>query len=93
MFIRSSVRRLFGRQLLTAAGNGSTFKAVDADDFLPRRKDDDYLDLLARQDLDPFSVAELEERIARLTAEIERTRQKVSKAVNHKASAEALFKK
>jgi uncharacterized small protein (DUF1192 family) len=66
---------------------------VDADDFLPRRDNSDILGLLARQDLDPFSVAELEGRIALLTAEIERTKQKIFRAVNHKASADALFKK
>ncbi|HEX7857955.1 MAG TPA: DUF1192 domain-containing protein [Sphingobium sp.] len=66
---------------------------MDADDFLPRRGDSDALALLAKQDLDPFSVSELEERIAILTAEIERTKQKIFKAVNHKTSADALFKK
>lgn len=67
--------------------------AVDADDFLPRRDNSDLIGLLVRQDLDPFSVAELEERIIALSAEIERTQQKIFKAVNHKASADALFKK
>ncbi|MCE7796088.1 DUF1192 domain-containing protein [Sphingobium sufflavum] len=66
---------------------------MDADDFLPRRDNSDIIGLLARQDLDPFSVAELEERITALTAEIERTQQKIFKAVNHKASADALFRK
>jgi uncharacterized small protein (DUF1192 family) len=66
---------------------------VDADDFLPRRGDGDILALLAKQDLDPLSVTELEERIALLTTEIDRAKQKIFKAVNHKASAEALFKK
>jgi len=66
---------------------------VDADDFLPRRGDSDILALLGKQDLDPLSVAELEARIALLTAEIDRTKQKIFSAVNHKASAEALFKK
>ncbi|HEX7871845.1 MAG TPA: DUF1192 domain-containing protein [Sphingobium sp.] len=66
---------------------------MDADDFLPRRGNSDILALLAKQDLDPLSVAELEERIAILSAEIERTKQKIFKAVNHKASADALFKK
>jgi uncharacterized small protein (DUF1192 family) len=51
------------------------------------------LKALAREDLDPLSVADLDERIACLIAEIERTRAKRDRAVNHKASAEALFKK
>jgi uncharacterized small protein (DUF1192 family) len=65
---------------------------MDVDDNLPRKRDD-LLAMLARQDLDPFSVTELEERIALLEAEIARTRAKMTTAVNHKASAEALFRK
>ncbi|MDZ7894072.1 MAG: DUF1192 domain-containing protein [Sphingobium sp.] len=65
---------------------------MDMDDFMPR-KADDPLATLARQDLDPFSVSELEARIAALEAEIDRTRRKLKGAVNHKANAEALFRK
>lgn len=64
---------------------------MEADD-LPRRKDDPAAQL-ARQDLDPFSVEELAERIALLEAEIARSRQKMERAVNHRASADALFKR
>lgn len=66
--------------------------AMDADENLPRRKDD-LVAQLGRQDLDPYSVEELEERIALLTAEIERSRTKMQRAVNHRASADALFKR
>lgn len=66
---------------------------MDADDFLPRRPESDILDLLVKQDLDPLSVAELEARIALLTGEIDRVKQKLAKSVNHKSIAEALFKK
>jgi uncharacterized small protein (DUF1192 family) len=66
---------------------------MDADDFLPRGGAIDPLDLLEKQDLDALSVSELEARIVRLTAEIERVKLKLSSAVNHKASAEALFRK
>ncbi|WP_447726479.1 DUF1192 domain-containing protein [Sphingomonas koreensis] len=59
---------------------------------LPRRKDDSAAQL-ARQDLDPFSVEELAERIQLLEAEIARCRQKMERAVNHRASADALFKR
>ena len=52
----------------------------------------DPLTLLGRQDLDPFSVAELEARIAALEAEIVRTRIKADFAVNHRASAHGLFR-
>ncbi len=78
--------------LLTSALPGSTLPPMDADENLPRRKDD-LVAQLGRQDLDPLSVEELSERIAMLEAEIDRTRTKISSAINHRASANALFKK
>jgi uncharacterized small protein (DUF1192 family) len=66
---------------------------MDSEDTSPRSRAGDLLKALAREDLDPLSVADLDERIATLSAEIERTRAKKDRAVNHKASAEALFKK
>jgi len=65
---------------------------MDADENLPRRKDDLPVQL-GKQDLDPFSVEELEERIALLEAEIVRTKTRMQRAVNHRASADALFKR
>lgn len=65
---------------------------MDMDDYSPKRADDPLL-LLSRQDLDPLSVEELAERIAVLEAEILRTRERVERSVNHRASAEALFRK
>lgn len=65
---------------------------MDADENLLRRKDD-LVAQLARQDLDPYSVDELDERIALLEAEIARIRMKRERAVNHRASADALFKR
>ena len=62
------------------------------DDDSPRPRND-LLRNLARQDLDPFSVAELEARIEALELEIARTRLHVERAVNHRASADALFRK
>jgi uncharacterized small protein (DUF1192 family) len=64
---------------------------MEADD-LPRRHDDPAAQL-ARQDLGPFSVEELGERIQLLEAEIARCRRKMERAVNHRASADALFKR
>lgn len=64
---------------------------MDTDD-LPRRPND-LLSELTRQDLDPLSVAELEARIAGLKGEIARCRRKMEAAVNHRASADALFKR
>ena len=63
---------------------------MDLDDALPRP--DDLLAQLARQDLDPFSVAELEARITALEGEIARSRIKMERAVNHRASADQLFR-
>ena len=65
---------------------------MDIDENLPR-KADDPLAALVQQDLDPFSVDELQERITALETEISRTKKKIEYAVNHKASAEALFRK
>lgn len=65
---------------------------MDADENLPRRKDD-LAAQLGKQDLDPLSVDELNERIALLEAEIVRCRAKIQYAVNHRASADALFKR
>jgi uncharacterized small protein (DUF1192 family) len=66
---------------------------MDFEDASPRSRAGDLIKAMAREDLDPLSVADLDERIAALTAEIERAREKRDRAINHKASAEALFKK
>lgn len=65
---------------------------MDIDDILPR-KSADPASALATQDLDSLSVDELNARITLLEAEIERTRAKIKSAVNHRASAESLFKR
>ena len=65
---------------------------MDAEEVFPKRADDP-LAALGRQDLDPFSVEELHVRIAALEAEIARARRKIDKAVNHRASADALFRR
>ena len=54
---------------------------------------DDPLTALTRQDLDPLSVTELDARIAALEVEIARTRMKKERAVNHRASADGLFRR
>ncbi|OJY67494.1 MAG: hypothetical protein BGP16_02920 [Sphingobium sp. 66-54] len=66
---------------------------MDFDDAPRPARPGDLAAQLAKEDLDRLSVSELEERIALLTAEIERTRAKREYAVHHKASAEALFRK
>jgi uncharacterized small protein (DUF1192 family) len=65
---------------------------MDADELFPNRPADP-LALLAKQDIDPLSVEELNARVAALEAEIARTKARREFAVNHKASAEALFKR
>jgi uncharacterized small protein (DUF1192 family) len=65
---------------------------MDLDELFPD-KPGDPLVLLTRQDLDPLSVEELEERIAKLEGEIARVRAKMNAAINHRASADELFKK
>ena len=65
---------------------------MDIDDLFPS-KPDDPLKLLAKQDLDPLSVDELEARIAALEGEIARVRAKLDASVTFRASADELFKK
>ncbi len=65
---------------------------MEADDLLPKRSDDP-LALLLKQDIDPLSVDELNARIIALEGEISRVRKKIEGAVNHRATADALFKR
>ncbi len=65
---------------------------MNDDDDLPRNANDP-ISLLTKQDLDPFSVDELEKRISILKNEISRCEAKKSFAVSHRASADGLFKK
>ena len=65
---------------------------MDPDESLPRRPND-ALAALAREDLDPLSGDELAARVAALEAEIARTRARIERAVNHRASAESLFRR
>lgn len=63
------------------------------DDDLPRPRTDDVLAALLQQDLDRLSVAELDDRIAALDAEIARTRAKRDGATDFLSAADALFKR
>ena len=65
---------------------------MDLEELFPS-KPDDPLALLVKQDLDPLSVDELRERIETLEGEIARVKAKIEAAVNHRASAEDLFRK
>ena len=64
---------------------------MDSEENLPRPGDP--IALLVKQDLEPLSVAELQDRIATLEGEIARIRSHMQRAVNHRASADALFKR
>lgn len=65
---------------------------MDLDELFPD-KPGDPLTLLVKQDLDPLSVDELHARIAKLEGEIARVRARIEAAVNHRASADDLFRK
>lgn len=65
---------------------------MDLDDLLGPQRYDPLAALLS-EDLDRLSVAELEARVAALEGEIARVRRKIDGAVNHRASADALFKR
>ncbi|MEX6725739.1 DUF1192 domain-containing protein [Sphingosinicellaceae bacterium M-36] len=66
---------------------------MDVDELLPRRRPGDPLVELMRQDLDPLSRDELEERITLLEAEIARCRGKLAAAGAFRQVADALFRK
>lgn len=68
------------------------FTVMDMDEIFAKRPDDPLV-MVTRQDLDPLSVAELQERVAILEAELARVNQKIKGSVNFRASADALFKK
>jgi len=68
------------------------FRRMDMDEVFAKTPGDP-LTLLRKQDLDPLSVEELALRIEALQSEIERSRQRMEKAVNHRASADQLFKR
>lgn len=61
-------------------------------DDLPRPKGD-AASRLATEDLAPYSLAELDERVALLKAEIARVETHRNKAADHRAAADALFGK
>ncbi len=65
---------------------------MDTDDIAPPPRPGDPLTLAVKQDLDPYSVAELDARILVLESEIARTKGKRDKAVQHRASAHSIFK-
>jgi len=65
---------------------------MDLDELFARRPDDPLAAML-KQDIDPLSVEELEERVEVLKGEIARCEGKIAFARNHRSAADALFKK
>lgn len=66
--------------------------AMDLDDLFPS-KPEDPLVALARQDLDPMSMEELNARIETLRVEIARVENHMKRVQDHRSAAEELFKK
>jgi uncharacterized small protein (DUF1192 family) len=87
-----------GMDLVTAAwvidlgGQRVNDSPMDPEDLFPS-KPDDPLVALGRQDLDPISIEELQERIETLKAEIARVEAHMQQVQAHRSAAEELFKK
>ena len=65
---------------------------MDLDDLFPDKPKDPLTEVV-RQDLDPLSIDELQERIATLKAEIARVEAHIERVTRHRSAAEELFKK
>ena len=65
---------------------------MEIDDLFPARPDDPLVQL-ARQDLDPLSIEELQARIEALKAEIARVETHMDAVARHRSAAEELFKR
>lgn len=66
---------------------------MDRDDLEPRKRRDEALAALAKEDLSLLGIEELEERITALESEIARIRDQLVKKRGSLSAAEALFKK
>ena len=71
---------------------GQLGAAMDLDDLFPD-KPKDPLQELGRQDLDPLSIDELQERIEALKAEIVRVELHIERVTAHRSAADDLFKR
>jgi uncharacterized small protein (DUF1192 family) len=65
---------------------------MDLEDLFPSKPGDPLVEL-AKQDLDPMSIEELDSRIAALKVEIARVEAHMRQAQTHRSEAEELFKK
>jgi len=65
---------------------------MDMDDLFPSKPGDPLVEL-AKQDLDPMSIEELQARIEALKAEIARVEEHIQRVQSHRSAAEQLFKR
>jgi uncharacterized small protein (DUF1192 family) len=65
---------------------------MDLDDLFPSKPGDPLVEL-ARQDLDPMSIEELQERIEARKVEIARVEAHIQRVQTHRSAAEEIFKK
>ena len=65
---------------------------MDLEDLFPSKPGDPLAEL-AKQDLDPISIDELNARIEALKAEIARVEAHMNRAQAHRSAADELFKK
>jgi uncharacterized small protein (DUF1192 family) len=65
---------------------------MDLEDLFPSKPGDPLVEL-AKQDLDPMSIEELQARVESLKAEIARVEDHMAQAEAHRSAAEDLFKK
>jgi uncharacterized small protein (DUF1192 family) len=65
---------------------------MDLDDLFPSKPGDPVTEL-KKQDLDPMSIEELQQRIEDLKEEIARVEAHMNRAQTHRSQAEELFKK
>ena len=65
---------------------------MDLDELFPDKPADPLVGLV-RQDLDPLSIEELQERIATLQAEIARVEAHIERVNRDRSAAEELFKR
>jgi uncharacterized small protein (DUF1192 family) len=65
---------------------------MDLDDLFPDKPKDPLAEL-KKQDLDPISIEELNERIAALKEEIARVEAHIERVTRHRSAAEELFKR
>jgi uncharacterized small protein (DUF1192 family) len=65
---------------------------MDLEDLFPSNPGDPLVEL-AKQDLDPMSIEELQARIEALKTEIARVEAHMHRAQTHRSAAEELFKK